>query len=80
MKKDEWTLSKELGRLRKYGINLNAERVEENECYNIVFEKSRKILEPSCTVQEILGITNVLEWYIEYVIAYNKRMKNEGTQ
>ena len=80
MKKDEWTLSKELGRLRKYGINLNAERVEENECYNIVFEKSRKILEPSCTVQEILGITHVLEWYIEYVIAYNKRMKNEGTQ
>lgn len=80
MKKDEWTLSKELGRLRKYGINLNAERVKENECYNIVFEKSRKILEPSCTVQEILGITNVLEWYIEYVIAYNKRMKNEGTQ
>ena len=61
MKKDEWTLSKELGRLRKYGINLNAERVEENECYNIVFEKSRKILEQSCTVQEILGITNTLE-------------------
>ena len=68
MKKDEWALSKELGRLRKYGLNLNAERIKENEIYNIVFEKSRKVLEPSCSIEEILGITNVLEWYIENVI------------
>lgn len=68
MKKDEWALSKELGRLRKYGLNLNAERIKENEIYNIVFEKSRKVLEPSCSIEEILGITNVLEWYIENVL------------
>ena len=69
MKKDEWALSKELGRLRKYGLNLNAKRIKENESYNIVFENSGKILEPSCSVEEIMGITNVLEWFIEGLIA-----------
>ena len=64
MKKDEWVLSKELGRLRKYGLNLNAKRIKENESYDIVFENSKKVLEPSCSVNEILGIINVLDWYI----------------
>ncbi len=67
MKKDEWTLSKELGRLRKYGLKLNAVRIKENEIYNIVFENSRKILEPSCTVDEVLGIVNVSEWILDTI-------------
>lgn len=73
MKKDEWVLSKELGRLRKYGLNLNAKRIKENESYDIVFENSKKVLEPSCSVNEILGIINVLDWYINKCIEYKRK-------
>lgn len=69
MKKDEWILSKELGRLRKYGIYLNAKRIKENESYDIVFEKSKKVFEPSCSVSEVIGITNALEQYSEFLIS-----------
>jgi hypothetical protein len=75
MKKDEWILSKELGRLRKYGIYLNAKRIKENESYDIVFEKSRKVFEPSCSISEVLGITNALEQYSEFLILKNKKEK-----
>lgn len=64
MKHDEWALSKELGRLRQYGLYLQAERVIKNERYNIVHEKNRTVFEPYCTVEEVLGITNALEQYI----------------
>ena len=63
MKHDEWALTKELGILRQYGFCLQAERSDKqipNERYNIVFEKSRKILEPYCSIEEVLGITNSL--------------------
>ncbi len=78
MKKDEWILSKELGRLRKYGLYLNAERIQKNEKYNIVHERSRNVLEPSCSVEEIMGITNVLEWYIKKTREINEKT-NKGT-
>lgn len=80
MKKDEWTLSKELGRLRKYGLNLNAVRIKENEIYNIVFEESRKVFEPSCTVEEIIGITNALEQFSEMLIEKRRRKIRDGAK
>lgn len=80
MKKDEWTLSKELGRLRKYGLKLNAVRIKENEIYNIVFEESRKVFEPSCTVEEIIGITNALEQFSEMLIEKRKRKLMDGAK
>ena len=61
MKNDEWILTKELGRLRSLGFYLQAERIKENERYNIVFEKSREILEPNCSIEEVLGIANALD-------------------
>lgn len=72
MKNDEWILTKELGRLRKLGFYLQVERIKENETYNIVFEKSREILEPSCSIEEVLGITNALD------ICLRKIYKKQG--
>ena len=80
MKKDEWILSKELGRLRKYGLKLNAVRIKENEIYNIVFEESRKVFEPSCTVEEIIGITNALEQFSEMLIEKRRREIMDGAK
>jgi len=63
MKNDEWMLTKELGKLRQYGFCLQAERVDkskQNDRYNIVFEKSRLVLEPYCSIEEVLGISNSL--------------------
>lgn len=81
MKHDEWTLTKELGRLREYGFCLQAERVEKekaNERYNIVFEKSREILEPYCSIEEVIGITNSLETCFEKIKDFNKCMKENS--
>lgn len=75
MKKDEWLLTKELGILRKYGFSLQAERVDKkkkNEKYNIVFQNSREILEPNCSIEEVLGITNSLRTCFEKLKKYNK--------
>lgn len=80
MKKDEWILTKELGRLRKYGYKLQAERVRENISYNIIFEETKRILEPNCTIEEIMSIINVLEKCLEMLIEYNKRKENERTK
>ena len=77
MKKDEWKLTKELGRLRILGFYLQAERIIENERYNIVFEKSREILEPNCTVEEVLGIANSLDICIRKLYAYQGVKLNE---
>lgn len=75
MKKDEWALTQELGRLRKLGFCLQAERIIKNERYNIVFEKSREILEPNCSVEEVIGIANSLEICIRKVYAYQGAKK-----
>ena len=75
MKHDEWTLTKELGCLREYGFCLQAERSDKtkaNDRYNIVFEKSRRILEPYCTIEEVLGITNSLKTCFEMIKALRK--------
>ena len=64
MKNDEWILTKELGRLRKYGFCMQAERVDKekaNDRYNIVLEQSRNVIEPYCSIEEIIGIVNALE-------------------
>ena len=75
MKKDEWTLTKELGKLRQYGFLLQAERVDEtkeNDRYNIIFQYSREILEPSCSIEEVIGISNSLNRCLEKLVNYNK--------
>ena len=80
MKKDEWELTKELGKLRKYGFMLQAKRVNENEKnyrYNIIYEKSKKILEPECSVEEIIGIINVVEQCLERIKKYNEEKEYE---
>lgn len=64
MKHDEWALTKELGCLRKYGLNLQAERSDKerkNDKYNIIFEHDRKIVEYYCSIEEIIAIKSVLE-------------------
>lgn len=71
MKHDEWELSKELGRLRKLGFCLQAVRREKNERYDIVFEKSKKILEPNCSVEEVLGIANSLDICLRKLYEWN---------
>lgn len=70
MKKDEWILTKELGRLRKHGFFLQAERIKENESYNIVFQNNKGILEPNCSIEEVLGITNSLDICLEMLYKY----------
>lgn len=80
MKKDEWILSKELGRLRKLGFYLQAERIIENERYNVVFEKSREILEPNCSIEEILAIANSLDICLRKLYEYQGVKINEGDE
>lgn len=75
MKQDEWALTKELGELRKYGFNLQAERVDKeikNYRYNIVFQESREILENYCTIEEIIGIKSALMICLGKIKEYNK--------
>ena len=61
MKKDEWALTNEMRRLNRFGLVLYAERIKENERYNIRFQQNGKILEPNCGVEEVMGIVNSLE-------------------
>lgn len=75
MKKDEWKLTKELGQLRKYGFLLQVKRVDEtkpNDKYNIIFQHSNEILEPNCSIEEVIGISNSLKICFEKLIKYNK--------
>lgn len=75
MKHDEWALTKELGVLRQYGFLLQAERVDKtkkNERYNIIFQESKEILEPNCSIEEVLGITNSLKTCFNKIIEYNR--------
>ena len=65
MRKDEYVLTKELRRLEKYGLVLQAKRIGfiENSGYkyNILFTEDKSIVEPGCSVEEIMGIINSLE-------------------
>ncbi len=74
MKHDEWALTKELGALRKYGLNLQAERTnkeKKNDRYNIVFQESREIVEFNSTIEEIIGIITALEICIKKIKGTN---------
>ena len=76
MKNDEWILTKELGRLRKYGFCMQAERVDKekaNDRYNIVLEQSRNVIEPYCSIEEIIGIVNALETCFEMIKQYKRK-------
>ena len=61
MKKDEWRITEELRRLNKYGIRFTARRSFEDQIgiYDIIIQNTEEIVEPSCSVEEILGIINV---------------------
>ena len=76
MKKDEWKLTKELGRLRKYGFLLQAKRCTEDDPYNfkydIIFANSKNVLEPYCSLEEVMGIINSIETCLDMIIDYNK--------
>lgn len=65
MRKDEYTLTKELRRLTKYGLLLQAKRISYDETegykYNILFTEDKRILEPECSVSEVMGIINSLD-------------------
>lgn len=68
MKHDEWALTKELGSLREYGLYLQAQRSEKekkNERYDIIFQGTSKILEPYCSIEEVIGIANSLKTCME---------------
>lgn len=76
MKKDEWKLTQELGRLRKYGFLMQAERCDKdkpNDRYNIVLQNSREIIEPYCSIEEIIGIINVLEICFDKIKQYKRK-------
>ena len=76
MKHDEWILTKEMKVLRNYGFRLQAERTikeEKNNRYNIVFENTKEILEPNCSIEEVMGIINSLKTCFDKIIEYNKK-------
>ena len=78
MKHDEWALTKELGKLREYGFLLQAERSDKtraNDRYNIIFQNSREILEPYCSIEEVVGIANSLNICFSKLVNYNKSRK-----
>ncbi|SEF61922.1 HRDC domain-containing protein [Butyrivibrio sp. Su6] len=69
MRKDEYVLTKELRRLEKYGLVLQAKRIgvfgDGGYKYDILFTDDKRVLEPGCDVSEILGIINSVETCIE---------------
>ncbi len=76
MKHDEWILTKEMKVLRNYGFRLQAERTikdTKNHRYNIVFENTKEILEPNCSIEEVMGIINSLKTCFDKIIEYNKK-------
>lgn len=79
MKNDEWKLTKELERLRKFGFLLQARRCSEmdpcNYKYDIVFANSQTVLEPYCSLEEVMGIINSLETCLNMIIAYNEKKR-----
>ena len=75
MKDDEWRLTQELKRLRKYGFCLQAKRcseVTQDYRYDIIFANSKTILEPYCSLEEVLGIINSVETCLNMIIKYNR--------
>ena len=79
MKNDEWKLTKELGRLRKFGFLLQARRCSGmdpcNYKYDIVFANSQMILEPYCSLEEVMGIINSIETCLNMIIDYNEKKR-----
>ena len=75
---DEWALTNELRRLNKYGFLLRAKRTFEGVIgiYDIIFVNSQNILEPNCSIEEVVGITNSLETCLEI----NKRNNESRIQ
>ena len=74
MKNDEWRLTQELRRLRKYGFYLQARRCSESTMeykYDIVFANSKTILEPYCSLEEVLGIINSVDTCLNMITKYS---------
>lgn len=70
MKHDEWALTKELGELRQFGLFLQARRSEKeikNDKYDIIFQGTTKILEPYCSIEEVIGITNSIKTCMQII-------------
>ena len=82
MRKDEYALTKELRRLEKYGILLQAKRVGyvENEGYkyNILFTEDKRVLEPECGVSEVMGIINALETCLDMFLSFDEDSKYQN--
>ncbi len=80
MRKDEYILTKELRRLEKYGLLLQAKRVgyskEGDNIYNILFTEDKRILEPECGVSEVMGIINAVETCLEIFVS---KMRNNDS-
>lgn len=84
MRKDEYTLTKELRRLAKYGLLLQAKRISYSETegykYNILFTDDKRILEPDCSVSEVMGIINSLDICLELQKANNKGQEIDDSE
>ena len=71
MRNDEWRLTQELRRLNKYGFYLWARRCSSNiddYRYDIVFANTEYILEPYCSIEEVIGIINSVDTCLNLVI------------
>ncbi len=81
MKQDEWRLTQKLSRLKKYGFVLQARRCTDNPLdyrYDIVFANTKDILEPYCSLEEVLGIINSVDTCLSMIIDYNKKNSEKG--
>lgn len=78
MKKDEWALTEELKRLNKFGFIIRAKRTFEDKqgMYELFFLHTNEILEPCCTVEEVMGIINTSEILLS---KYIERLSDEKT-
>ncbi len=69
MRNDEWRLTQELRRLNKYGFYLWARRCPSSIYdyrYDIVFSNSEYILEPYCSIEEVMGIINSVDTCLNF--------------
>ena len=83
MRNDEWRLTQELRRLRKYGFLLQARRCSDDPQdykYDIIFANSKAVLEPYCSLEEVIGIINSIDTCLNMIIGYNKERQSEKNQ
>lgn len=83
MRNDEWRLTQELSRLRKYGFLLQARRCSDDPQdykYDIIFANSKAVLEPYCSLEEVIGIINSIDTCLNMIICYNKERQSEKSQ